>query len=150
AEKRQNVRLLGRANLTARAAWSKDISALKAQSHISISGPANLPPGQPTALPVNGDINVAYDGAQQRASFGQSQIRIAQTDLTLSGEISRNAQLNIALNAKDLHELGALASAFSTSASPTNSNSQQNPAGYDLHGSARFTGQVAGSTRDPQ
>lgn len=147
AEKRQNVRLLGRANLTAQAAWSKDISAAKARSHIDISGPTTLPSGQPNALPVNGNVNVDYDGARQRASFGKSQIRIAQTDLALSGEVGSNARLNIDLNARDLHELSTLVSAFSTSA--TNAAGKQ-PTAYDVHGSARFSGQVTGSTRDPQ
>ena len=149
ADKRQNVRLLGRANLTAQANWSKDISALNARSHIDITGPATLPPNQPAALPVNGNISVAYDGAQQRASFGKSQIRIAQTELMLNGEISRTAQLNIDLNAKDLHELSTLAAAFSAPPAASTENASQAGA-YDLHGTAHFTGQVTGSTQDPR
>lgn len=43
---RQNVRLLGRLNLSAQANWSKDISAMKARSHLEITGPNALPPNQ--------------------------------------------------------------------------------------------------------
>src|SRR5258708_19750694 len=44
ANTRQNVRLLGRMNLTAQANWSKDISAMKPRSHLDITGPTTLPP----------------------------------------------------------------------------------------------------------
>jgi len=144
---RQNVRLLGRLNLTAQANWAKDISAMKARSHLDITGPNALPP-QPNQIPVNGVVDANYDGGAQSASFGRSQLRIASTELTLTGVLSQHSDLNVEVNAKDLHELTMLAAAFS-SANP--SAAQQTPTQpYDLRGAAQFNGQVTGTTSDPR
>jgi translocation and assembly module TamB len=147
ANTRQNIRLLGRVNLTAQANWSKDVSAMKAHSHLEISGPTALPP-EPNQIPVNGVVDVEYDGIKQGASFGRSQLRIANTKLVLNGVLSKRSDLNIELNAKDLHELTLLAAAFSSA----NPNATQNtPAqAYDLRGAAHFTGQITGTTADPR
>ncbi|HXM90861.1 MAG TPA: hypothetical protein VN974_04905, partial [Candidatus Dormibacteraeota bacterium] len=110
-ETRQNVRLLGRANLSAQASWT-NISEMKARSHLEINGPTTLP-ARSNEIPVNGVVDVDYDGAKESASFGKSQLQIANTELLLSGTVSRNSNLNVEANAKDLHELTRLASAFS-------------------------------------
>ena len=144
-ETRQNVRLLGRANLSAQASWT-NISEMKARSHLEINGPTTLPT-RPNEIPVNGVLDVDYDGAKESASFGKSQLRIANTELTLSGTVSRNSNLNVEADAKDLRELTLLASAFSAPSSAPNQNQAQN---YDLHGAAHFTGQVTGPTKDPR
>lgn len=144
---RQNVRLLGRLNMSGQANWSKDIAKVKAGTHVEINGPTSLPP-EPNQIPVNGVVDLNYDGAKQSASFGQSHLRIANTDLSLNGVVSQQARLNIAVNAKDLHELTVLASAFS-SANSAGKESANAPA-YDLRGAAHFTGQVTGSTGDPR
>jgi translocation and assembly module TamB len=92
-------------------------------------------------------VDVDYDGAKQSASFGRSQLRVASTDVVLNGVVSRQSNLNIDLNAKDLHELTMLASAFS-SANSTKAQSASPP--YDLCGAAHFTGQITGPTADPR
>jgi translocation and assembly module TamB len=147
ANTRQNVRLLGRMNLTAQANWSKDISAMKARSHLDITGPTTLPP-EPNQIPVNGIVDVDYDGAKQSASFGRSQLRIANTELALSGVLSKQSDLNIDVNAKDLHELTTLATAFSNANPNAVQGAPAQP--YDLRGAAHFTGQITGTTADPR
>ena len=146
ASKRQNVRLLGRMNLTAQANWTQNISAMRARTHVDITGPTTVP-SQVNQIPVNGVVDLDYDGAKQTASFGQSHLRIASTDLTLSGVVSRQSNLRIEADAKDLHELTMLASAV------INTNSvaiQPTAPPYDLHGAAHFTGQITGPTIDPR
>jgi translocation and assembly module TamB len=142
---RQNVRLLGRMNLKAQAHWTT-ISTLKASTHLDITGPTELPTDR-GALPVNGTIDVDYDAAKQTASFRQSQLRIANTQITMMGVLSRQSNLNIQADAKDLHELTMLAAAFST-ATPAAGGQPASP--YDLHGSAHFSGQINGPTSDPR
>jgi translocation and assembly module TamB len=144
---RQDIRLLGRMNLSAQANWAGNIEAVKARTHIEIAGPTTLP-SQANQIPVNGVVDVDYDGAKQSASFGRSELRVANTDIVLNGVVSRQSNLNIDLNAKDLHELTLLASAFSGANSASSTPSASAP--YDLRGAAHFTGQVTGPTADPR
>ena len=148
---RRNARLLGQLNLNAEAQWRKDISALKGQLHASISGPSSVPPEQTGALPVNGVVNANYDAAARRASFDNSRLRVAQTTLTLNGEISRTSQLNVDLAAPDLRELNALLYGFAESQRRLKEPGPQ-AAGlpYELGGTAHFSGQVTGNVQDPR
>ncbi|MCU1239781.1 MAG: hypothetical protein JWO71_507 [Candidatus Acidoferrum typicum] len=146
ASSRQNIRLVGRMNVSAQANWPNNIWAVKARTHVEFSGPTTLP-SQPNQIPVNGVVDVEYDGAKQSASFGRSELRVANTDVVLSGVLSRQSNLNIDVNAKDLHQLTMLASAFSN-ANSTSAQSANSP--YDLCGAAHFTGQITGPTADPR
>jgi translocation and assembly module TamB len=147
ASARQNVRLIGHVDLQAQAAWSNDIQRLKAHSHAEIYGP---PPSYPRAdaIPVDGLVDVSYDGANQSASFGQSHIRTGSTQLLLRGVLSQHSNLDVDVKAGDLHELAALASAVMAAGRPSNASRAADS--YDVHGSARFTGQVSGSMTDPR
>jgi translocation and assembly module TamB len=147
ASTRQNVHLLGRMNLTVQANWSKDFAAMRAYAHLEINGPTALP-SQPNQIPVNGSVDVEYDGVKQSASFGQCRLRVANTELTLNGVVSRQSKLNIEADAKDLHQLTILASAFGN-ANPTANQTASVPR-YDLRGAAHFTGQITGPTTDPR
>jgi translocation and assembly module TamB len=146
ASTRQNVRLLGRLNLNAQAKWSSNVSAAKARTHLEIIGPTTLP-SDANQIPVNGVVDMDYDGAKQSASFGQSHLRVANTELTLNGVLSRQSNLIIQADAKDLHELTLLASAFGSAKSTTDTGGSQS---YDVRGAARFAGQITGSTSDPR
>ena len=147
ASTRQNVRLLGRMNLSAQANWPKNISAMRARSHVEINGPTTLP-SQANQIPVNGVVDLDYDGAKQTASLGRSWLRVANTELVLNGVLSRQSNLSIEADAKDLHELTMLASAFGNTKPNAEQTSQAQP--YDLRGAAHFTGQITGSTADPR
>ena len=147
ASTRQNVRLLGRMNLSAQANWSKNVSAMRARSHVEINGPTTLP-SQANQIPVNGVVDLDYDGAKQTASLGRSWLRVANTELVLNGVLSRQSNLSIEADAKDLHELTMLASAFGNTKPNAEQTSQAQP--YDLRGAAHFTGQITGSTADPR
>jgi translocation and assembly module TamB len=147
ANTRQNIRLLGHLNLSAQANWSKNISAMKARSHLEINGPATLP-SLASQIPVNGVVDVDYDGAKQSASFGRSELRFANTELVLNGVLSQHSNLSVQADAKDLHELTTLASAFSGTKPKAGQTDQS--LSYDLRGAAHFAGQITGSTADPR
>src|SRR5262249_17896230 len=131
--------------------WRKDISALKGRLHASISSPDIVPREQTGALPVNGVLNAAYDAATRRASFDKSRLRVAQTTLTLNGEISRASQLNVDLAAPDLRELnGLIYEFFERQRSLREPGSQAVERPYELGGAAHFSGQVTGNVQDPR
>jgi autotransporter translocation and assembly factor TamB len=146
ASARQNVRLKGHLDLQAQAAWSNDIQRLTAHSHAEIHG---LPSSDPraNAIPVDGLVDVSYDGATRSVSFGQSHIRSGSTELLLKGVWSQHSSLDVDLKAGDLHELAALASAVMAAGQPSNASSID---ANEVHGSARFAGQVSGSMTDPR
>ena len=148
ATARQNARLLGRMNLNSRAQWRRDLSALQAEIHAEFSAPDYVPAQQTRALPVNGILNARYDAAAKRASFENSKLRVAQSTLTLDGELGRTSQLNVDLAAPDLHELSALIFAFTANpGSPDGLTSKAAASAYDLRGAAKFTGQVTGTVQ---
>jgi translocation and assembly module TamB len=97
----------------------------------------------PTAIPLDGNIALDYDVANNRASFQQSTIRTGNTQLTLSGVVSRDSALGVSLSTRDLRELGTLIAVASPSAT------SQQIAAYDVHGGAEFSGKVSGAVADP-
>src|SRR5215467_13961648 len=148
ADARQKARLLGQMNLNGHAQWKRDVSTLRAQVHADISGPDQLSPETAGALPVNGTMDLNYDAAANRASLGDSQLRVAHTVLRLNGEISRTSQLNVDLVAGDLHELNSVLSTFEEQG-PVKSGETTSAAVSDLHGAAHFSGQISGTVQDP-
>ena len=143
---RKNARLIGRLNATLQANWSKSVQQVVAHAHAAIHGPLTAS-GHDTDIPVNGVVNVDYNGKNESAAFDHSQIRTSNTELTLSGTLSNQSHLRIEADARDLHELNALLSALSRANQPPN---EPPPAAYDLRGAAHFSGQVSGATSNPR
>ncbi|MBV8515544.1 MAG: translocation/assembly module TamB domain-containing protein [Acidobacteria bacterium] len=112
------------------------IAHVRAQLHSTPSPPAN-------AVPLDGTVLADYDAARNRVSFRQSSLRTGNTELSLSGAVSKDSALQVRLTTRDLHELGELASV----AAPSNSSRQI--AAYDVHGAAELTGKVSGAVADP-
>ena len=146
ADAREKVHLVGRADVQAKAEWSNDIHRIRGHSRVEIHGPATLG-STSSAIPVNGLLDVSYDGRTQSASFGQSQVRTGSTTVSLTGRLSQDSSLNIEIKADDLHELSTLAlSVASSNNSPTPSLATT----YDVRGKAQFSGQLSGSMTDPR
>ena len=95
-------------------------------------------------MPVNGDIRAKYDAATKTVAFNQSYIKTPQTSLTLNGEVSNRASLQVALQSNNLHELETVADIFRT---PAPGQTQVAP--LDLYGTANFNGNVRGTTVNP-
>jgi translocation and assembly module TamB len=146
ANTRRNARLIGRLSGNLEASWSGSIQKAVAHSHLEIRGPLT-PTQQGTDITVNAIVNVDYDGARERASFGQSQIRTAKTQLTLSGTLSRQSHLQVEADARDLHELNALLSSLSAA---NRRPDEPAPAVYEVRGAAHFSGQLSGAPSDPR
>jgi translocation and assembly module TamB len=146
-QNRQAVRVSGRVDGTIGGTWTSNIRNGIAQAHITIRN-SNQPAAGSSTIPLNGLIDVKYDGAKNVASFGQSYARTGNTTVSITGILSDRSQLNVQANTSDLKEVAALVSVFEGGNSATTNTASPLPT--DLRGSARFTGQVNGSVKQPR
>ncbi|HLV94911.1 MAG TPA: translocation/assembly module TamB domain-containing protein [Candidatus Acidoferrales bacterium] len=141
----KGVRLAGRANAEVQAAWTGTPSDASAHVHATIYGPLTAP--VQTTIPVNGFLDVRYDGARDTATFAPSTLRTTNTQISLSGVLGKRAGLNVQASARDLHEVTQLISAICASKPKTKSQPSKL---LDLRGSANFVGQITGSPKNPR
>lgn len=140
----RQVTVNGKLNGDVDARWGKTMDTLIAAANAKIAGGVAAAKNGSNAVPVNGDLHVKYDAATKTVAFNQSYIKTPQTSLTLNGEVSNRASLQVAMQSNDLHELETVADIFRTSAP---GQSQVQPLG--LYGTANFNGSVRGSTSAP-
>ena len=139
------VRLIGRVDGTVKASWNSRVQDGIARLHVVIRN-SNQVSRRGTDIPLNGLIDMEYDGARQSASFGDSYIKSGNTTATVNGILSSHSRLSAEVNTADLHELGELMTVLQQG----DANSGNNPWLTGLGGSARFKGQVLGSVTDPK
>jgi translocation and assembly module TamB len=136
----ETPRIASTADLDVGADWkgsaSNAIAHVQTQLHSTPNAAAN-------AIPVDGNVILDYDAGRNRASFHQSSLRTGNTELSLSGVVSKDSALQVRLTTRDLHELGELASA----AAPSDTSRQI--AAYDIHGAAELNGKISGAVADP-
>jgi translocation and assembly module TamB len=137
--------LVGRADAAARVSWRSHFRDLQIQSHATIAAPPEreLAAGE---IGLNGSIQMAYDAAVNRASFGYSELRIGRTTLSVNGVLSDRSNLKVKLAADDLNQFSALVAKVVEVASPKTSRKFRMP---EISGSAQFNGRVNGSPRSP-
>lgn len=137
--------VVGRADVTAQLSWMNHFHGLRINSRANIVAPPEreLSAGE---IPLNGSIQMAYDAALDRASFGNSELRIGQTALSVNGVLSNRSDLTLKLSAGDLSQFSTLAAKVEEVASSNTSRSFRMPR---MSGSAQFLGRVTGSPRDP-
>src|SRR5579872_216240 len=145
-QNRQAIKVRGRVDGTVTATWGSSVKNAVARAHLVIRDSSQPAVGD-SAIPLNGLIDVAYDGARNTASFGQSYLRTGNTTVSITGVLSDRSQLDVQANTSNLHEVIALASAFQSGSSATTNAASSLP---DLRGSARFAGQVSGSVKEPR
>jgi translocation and assembly module TamB len=138
----QTVEVTGSADVNVAATWKDDIRSADVRAHAMIRSPNGASPSK-GLVPVDGEVDVDYDAARDRASFRPSTIRTKSAQLHVNGVLSKNSTLNVHLAASDLHELGKLV------ADVTPANRSNPIAAYDLQGSADFTGTFSGAVKDP-
>jgi hypothetical protein len=138
--KADTPRIAATADLDVNADWKGSASNAIAHTRVLLYSTPN--PAQ-NAIPVDGTVVVDYDAARNRASFQQSSLRTGNTELRLSGVLSRDSALQVRLTTRDLHELGELASV----AAPSDSSRQI--AAYDVHGAAELNGKISGAVANP-
>lgn len=131
----------GSVNATADAKWAKTFNNLTAHSDADIHGTLGK---NASSVPLNGVIHADYANASKEIALNDSYIKTPQTSLTMNGKVSDRAQLQVRMQANDLHELELLMANFSK---PTPGQPQQ-PLG--LYGTAVLNASVRGSTSAPQ
>jgi translocation and assembly module TamB len=133
----------GAADIEARAGWKNGFDRFTAQARVDIRPPDR--PTSPKLIPLNGRVELEYDGARQSLSFSQSNLSTGQTQLTFSGTVATNSSVKVHLATKDLQEVMVLATSLSTPPS-----GQKNPPVPNLGGVAEFNGTISGTTKSPR
>jgi translocation and assembly module TamB len=142
---RQGATFAGRTNADVQAAWTGPITNVVTHIRATISGP--LTPAVRHTIPVNGFVDVLYNGARATAAFAPSTLRTANTQISFNGTLSDHASLTVQASARDLSEIAQLVSSLE----PANTNSNSNSlTSLDLRGSANFAGQMQGSPSAPR
>jgi translocation and assembly module TamB len=149
----------GSLNASATASWGKTFDNLVAQAdaaiHGRVTGAHNSGPQAPaaiqatsggagppaSAIPVDSAIHARYTASDSQLALNDTYLNTAQTKLTLGGSVSSHSNLNVQLQAADLHEFETIAALFQ----PSNSASRP----LNLAGSATFQGNVQGSMKAP-
>ena len=145
-QNRRTAQVSGNVDGTIGAAWTSSLKDGAARAHFVIRSPSQPVVGR-TAIPLDGRIDVNYDGKQNTVSFGQSYVRTGDTTVSVTGVLSKRSRLDVQASTGNLHEVVALVSAFENSSATTNAAPSLPP---DLRGSARFTGQIWGSVNEPR
>ncbi len=137
-----DVTLAGTLQGTSNASWKGSLRNLQATADATIHAEAGSTQSA-AAVPIAGQIHASYRNSDQQLTLAHTYLRTEQTTLIVDGTLNRKAggraQMNLALNAGDLHELENIAGIFSKPAQP-----------LGLFGSARFLGSLAGATTSPR
>jgi len=136
----RRVAISGILDGTAEAAWTGSMSNIRARSDLALRAAKISHAPSATYLPIDGVIHAAYDGLNNVLTLHQTTVRIPSTTLTADGQVSKRSKLDIHAAVGDLHQLVALASAFSST--PT--------APLAVSGSAVLNATVQGSMQRPQ
>ena len=147
AENREAVRLSGRADVAAQVSWSSNVQDALVRARAEIHGP-NQPVAGSSTIPLNGLIDVVYEGARNTASFGQSYLQTGTTRVAITGILSKRSQLNVQANTNDLHEVVVLVAALGGTSGSAKGTPSRLP--LDLHGSANFSGHLLGDVKNPR
>ncbi|MGH9689528.1 MAG: translocation/assembly module TamB domain-containing protein [Candidatus Acidiferrales bacterium] len=141
------LRILGRVNADVQASWPNRIQDVVVRSHVTIFSP---PQNQltTTGIPLNGVLDFSYDGRHDTASFAPSHLQTGNTEVSMSGTLSKRSNLSVQADTSDLHEVSSLISEIqaATSSSPQAISAR---ATFNIHGSAHFSGQVSGAVSNP-
>jgi translocation and assembly module TamB len=133
-----NVTLEGKLQASGNASWKGSMRNLVATADATVDAVAGSKQSSGT-VPLTGEIHASFRNSDQQLTLHQSYFRSPRTTLTLDGTTGQPSQMNVVLNAQDLHELESVAAIFSKPAQP-----------FGLYGSATFHGSVSGPTSAPR
>lgn len=143
----QKIPFVGTTGLTVEASWTGSIRNAVGRARLAISSPRGANPAR--VVPVNGLVQVRYDGPQNMASFGQSYLRTLSTQLSISGTLrgqrGGTSALNIVASTNDLNEAGELAAMIQSAVLPPE-RSAKIPS---LAGAATLTVRATGPVKSP-
>lgn len=134
------AKISGVVNGTATAEWTGSIQSVRAQTDLTVRATA-ASKANPTGaeVPVNGAIHANYDGAHQTIGLRQTFLRIPSAAVNAQGVVSDHSNLQVVVNAGDLHQIMLVAESFMPSA--------KLPA---ISGSATLRATVQGSVQKPK
>lgn len=144
SKRRRPLGLTGTTDAEVQAAWAGTFSNALAHVRASIFGPLRTP--SPRSIPVNGFVDVRYDGVRDTATFAPSNLRTQNTQISFHGTISKNSSLTIDASAHQLADLSPLASSLMSNTPSSRSSSLDS---LGLRGQASFNGSVRGSLANP-
>lgn len=147
-EKFEKIPFVGTTNLSVNASWPGSIKNATAQARLAIS--SRQPANPSHVIPVNGLVQVTYNGPQSMASFRRSYLRTSKTQLSISGALSAkhngNSALNIVASTNDLNEAGELTAMIEAAMAPANKPAQI----PTLGGAATLTARATGPIKSPR
>jgi translocation and assembly module TamB len=120
------------------ASWKRSLRNLQVKADASVNAAVGSKQSS-EGFPVTGELHGSFQNSDQTLTLTQSYFRTSQSILTLDGSMGQRSQINLALNAGDLHEMETIARIFLSPARP-----------LGLYGSATFTGVLAGPTSEPR
>ena len=107
------LRLAGTTNLDIQAAWSGPVQNAIAHARLAVSNPEHAIAAS-SSIPVNGLVQVDYDGPRNKISFAQSYLQTSSTKITISGALDSrgraNSDIDVVATTGDLREVASLAS----------------------------------------
>lgn len=137
----KQANISGKINANADATWAKTLDNLVAHSDAEIQAALGK---SGSSTPLNGVIHANYVNAKKELGVNQSYVKTPQTSITLNGTVSDHSELQVRMQANDLHELQLLAANF-TKPSPGEQLQEMG-----LYGAATLTASVRGSMSNPQ
>jgi translocation and assembly module TamB len=138
----------GQINGTADAAWTGGVKNIKARSEIALKAALSGASGGSTPIPVDGAVNLSYDGHSGTATLTNTSVHTPQTRVEVDGTAGPTVHLNLRAHAADLKELDSLAAALR----PVAANRPQSTASLrsmNLAGTADLQLLVEGTATDP-
>ena len=144
SKRRRPLDLTGTTNAQVQAAWAGTFSNALAHVRASIYGPLRTP--SPRSIPVNGFLDVRYNGVRDTVTFAPSNLRTQNTRLSFHGTISKNSSLSVVASAHQLADISPLVSSLMSN-TPSSKSSSLDSLG--LRGQASFNGSVTGSLTNP-
>jgi translocation and assembly module TamB len=139
-----DIALAARCNTRIQVSWTGSIQRGSGRASAIISSTDNSRDRIP-GMGLDGRINVAYQGASETVFVDNLYLRSSATQASVSGTLGKKSNLNVDINASDLHELESLLQ--SVRAANAEKGSFRTT---DLRGAARFRGQVLGPIQNPR
>jgi translocation and assembly module TamB len=138
-----DIPLAARADMRVQASWTDNIQRGSGRANVIIRTVDSR--DRSSGMPLEGKINVAYQGITQTVFVNDSYLHSSGTQASVSGTLGQNANLNVDIKVSDLHELGSLLQNVPAANADKGSASRKT----DLRGAARFRGQLSGPVRTP-
>jgi translocation and assembly module TamB len=143
----QRIPFVGTTELKVNASWPGSIEDAVAHARLAVTSRQSKNPSR--GIPVNGLVQVDYNGPQNKIAFGQSYLQTSKTKLSITGTLSSqrggNSTLTMLATTSDLSETAALANIVQNAMKPESAFARV-PA---LGGSASLTVRATGAARDP-